>query len=215
MNPLSIDEEISQKIQKNIEIIKKYMLEEIKLALKHSGEYIRKNMPTYEAAYQLLVGPDEEERSIHQINLILECAAKLKSDQSNIEELIEETFKKYLRNDNLGYNMRKKHRKTAEASELIKEMFKNHVISFSKLLRGDGETYDDLSRTVSPTYEEAIEYVNKEIEISKKISDLIRNDRGIINAPGYFRYDIMLAILDIAEYGNNRLIEETKRIYNK
>ncbi|MFX1451471.1 MAG: hypothetical protein ACFFCM_11550 [Promethearchaeota archaeon] len=209
---MNIDEE---KCQKNIEIIKKYMLEEIKLALKHSGEYITNNMPTYEAAYQLLVGPDEEERSIRQINLILECAAKLKSDHSNLEELIEENFKQYLRNDNLGYNMRKKHRRSAEAAELIKEMFKNHVISFSELLRGEGETYDDLSRSVSPTYEEAIEYVNKEIEISKKISDLIRNDRGIINAPGYFRYDIMLAILNLADYGNNRLIEETKRIYNK
>ncbi|NVM02130.1 MAG: hypothetical protein HWN67_07325 [Candidatus Helarchaeota archaeon] len=209
---MSVDEE---KYQKNIEIIKKYMLEEIKLALKNSGKFIMDNMPTYEAAYQLLVGPDEEERSRRQINLILECAAKLKSDHSNFEELIESNFKQYLRNDNLGYNMRKRHRKSVVAFELIKEMFKNHVISFSELLRGEGETYDDLSRSVSPTYEEAIEYVNKEIEISNKISDLIRNDRGIINAPGYFRYDIMLAVLNLIEYGNKRLIEETKRIYNK
>ncbi|MFX0133560.1 MAG: hypothetical protein ACFFDN_07950 [Candidatus Hodarchaeota archaeon] len=212
---MSIDEEKSQKYQKNAEIIKKYMLEEIKLALKNSGKYIMENMPTYEAAYQLLVGPDEEERSRRQINLILECAGKLSPDHSNLEELIENNFKQYLKNDNLGYNMRKRHKRSAEASELIKEMFKNHVISLSELLRGEGETYDDLSRSVSPTYEKALKYVQQEIDLSEKIAEIIRNDRGVINAPGYFRYDIMLAVLNLIEYGNRRLIEETKRIYNK
>lgn len=212
MNLLNIDEE---KYQKNAEIIKNYMLKEIKLAMSNTGKFIMDNMPTFDAAYRLLVGPDEEDRSKRQMNLILECAKNLSPDNSNLEEIIEDKFKEYLKNDNLGYNMRKRHKRSEEVFELIKEIFRNHVISFSRLLRGEGDTYGDLSRTVSPTYEIAIEYVNKEIEISTKMADIIREDRGIINAPGVVRYDIMLAVLDLLDYGNKRLIEETKRIYNK
>lgn len=203
-----------ERYQKNAEIIKKYMTNEIKGVLKNTGNFIRENLPTLEMGYQLIVGPAEEERSFCQMELILECAKKLAPDYSNLEEVIENNFKEYMKNDNLGFNIRKRHKNYNETSEIIKDMFRNHVISIYELLKGEGETYDDLTLSVSPNYEDGLKYVQNEIELSNKASEIVRKDRGIINAPGMFRYDIMMGILNLVEYGNKRLMEELNRIYN-
>ena len=115
---LSIDEE---KFQKNSEILKKYMFEEIKGVLKNTGKFILEEMPHFEAGYRLLVGPEEEDRSHAQIELIISCA-KQYLEISNLDEIIDANLNAYVKNDNLGYNMRKRHKKSQEAINLIREM---------------------------------------------------------------------------------------------
>ncbi|MHA1301268.1 MAG: hypothetical protein ACTSO9_17740 [Candidatus Helarchaeota archaeon] len=203
-----------KKFQKNAEIIRKYMAKEVKGILKNTGKFIRENMPTLEAGYQLLVGPQEEERSRAQIELILKCAREY-LENSNLDELIENNFKQYMKNDTLGYNMRRRHKRSQEAMDLLKSMFKTQVESFSELLTGEGETYDELTLSVSPTYEKGLIGVEKIIEFSNKIVKIIKEDRGIIAAPGVVRYDIMLAVVNLVEYTNKRLMEELNRIYGR
>jgi len=208
---LNIEEE---KFRKNSEIIKNYMLNEVKGILKNTGKFIMEKMPHFEAGYQLLVGPEEEERARKQLDLVLKCAREY-LENSNLEEILDANFKQYMKNDNLGYNMRKKHKRSAEAMVHLREMFKTHVKSIAALLTGEGDTYDDLSKSVSPKYEDALINIEKEIELSNKISQIIKEDRGIIAAPGVVRYDIMLAVINLIEFTNERLMKELKRIYGK
>lgn len=191
------------------------MLKEVKKALAITSKFIKENMPAFEAGYELLVGPGEEKRSTEQMDLILECCKKLSTDHSNLEEIIEENYKNYLKNDNLYFNMRKRHKRSQDAADLIKEIFKNHLIGIARVLRGEGETYDELSRSINPTYEIGLKYIEKEVELTNRIAQLIREDRGIINAPGVVRYDIMQAVINLLEYSVNQMMDELKRIYNK
>ncbi|MHA1298844.1 MAG: hypothetical protein ACTSO9_05310 [Candidatus Helarchaeota archaeon] len=167
-----------EKFKKNSEILKETWiseiddtLENIKESLKHffSGIWGFLFNKIVIFAYKFFLSPDIREKSVLQIEPILNGAKILNSN--NINEVLEQHFEEFKKND-LGYiRCKHKHKKFPELIEKMKENYITRVKEANRLLCSDGDCYSQLIRNAYEDKETAIRIMRQTLYLAKESLD--------------------------------------------
>ncbi|MHA1299387.1 MAG: hypothetical protein ACTSO9_08135 [Candidatus Helarchaeota archaeon] len=202
-------------MEKKLKIINDFYANELKLIIKEMEEYFRKkkDLLPLDAIYKIIIGPETEAKINQQKELTLELASQWNGSEEDFEKIVNENFKTYLKKDANFVHLRKRHEKFEVVKQILKETFKHKIRNDYKLLKGEGETYEEIATSSEPSKKEAKDFTNKEIELYNKMIDFLRNNRGIIAVPGVIRIDILEAVIKFYECVIKHLKDNVERIY--
>ncbi len=195
--------------------------EEIKLGLRHISKIIQKETfglgSPIDLAFKLGIAPDIRKNVHKQIDLILDNAIELDSDDE-IEILTNGNFDNYMKYDLTISYLRKRHKAFNEIKNIVKEIFKHRIIVAHQLLnaykKGNFVTYEELARLALPNREEAEEALNNEIDLSNKVISIVKNNPDIIFAPVILQDFGLIIVEQLLNYGNNRKKSNLDKIYD-
>ncbi|MHA1376893.1 MAG: hypothetical protein ACTSRG_00800 [Candidatus Helarchaeota archaeon] len=204
-------------MDKKSQIIYDFYANELKSIIKEMEDYFKKkaDLLPLDSIYKIIIGPETEAKINKQKGFTLQLASQWDGTKDELERIVEENFKGFLRRDANFIQFRKRHEKIEEAKQLLKDTFRHKLINDYKLLRGEGETYEEIAISSEPNKDEAKEFTSKEIELYRKTINFLKNNRGIINVPGIIRIDILEAVINFYECVIKHLIDNIERIYNK
>ncbi|MHA1798393.1 MAG: hypothetical protein ACTSVY_08080 [Candidatus Helarchaeota archaeon] len=116
--------------------------------------------PIVSVIYNFFLSPEIREKTLNQIDILLEAAEAYNGDD---QKLIDEYFEEFKKNDIAYIRCKKKHPKFQEILEKMKIYFVHRVASTAKLIRSKGNTHGELIVNNYPTLEDAKADLNMQL----------------------------------------------------
>ncbi|MHA1267287.1 MAG: hypothetical protein ACTSRS_18765 [Candidatus Helarchaeota archaeon] len=207
-------------ILKHAQIIKEELINEMDKGLDFIQKSISKMYggitgwvfnPIAKLIYNILARKDIRDKAINQIDIVLECS--MKYDGTNLEELIEEYIDDYMCNDQSFHRCKKNHKAYPKIEHLMKELFKSRIEPSYRMLMSSGSCYEELTQNAYTSKEDALAFLQKELEFSYQVLDVVKENKSVMKIPSFIRNGI-LRIMEMAQqYAKNRLTERINEIY--
>ncbi|MHA1894739.1 MAG: hypothetical protein ACTSX4_09570 [Candidatus Helarchaeota archaeon] len=212
-----LDKVTDEKVIKNLKIIRDYFMANARDVTKNVTNFLKTQdtIMKLDTAFDLIVGPQEEVKANKYLDIILSCAVEYIQDNSKLDELVERNLKQYLKYETVSSNMKKRHAKFAELEPLAKLLFRSRIITYARLLEGEGDDYFEISRSAYPSKEESLKRAKEEIELERKMADIIKENRSMIMAPGIMKIEVLEATLFTFDYIHEKILKEIDSIYGK
>ena len=205
------DVSVDDKFIKNKGIVLDYLENEIEIGNKWMQDHLKtkSSVIPMDIFFRLLIGPDIAVKMKKQVNLLLDCTIEyLKGGktETTLGEIVEKNLKLYLIRDSMHQNLKKKHKSYEDAREIIKNIFIERILTESRILEGNGNSYNEIS-TDKLIPDESLGRFKIEKSLNEKLLELIKNNRSIVNIAGVFRADLIDAFLDFYDYLHKRMEE--------
>ena len=191
-----------KKREKNFKIIRERLDYELELGFKYVDNKVAH---LYSGVFGLLVNPIVKffytfiardaivKRARKQLDVIFQCAGEY--DGRNLDKIVDEHFEEYLQTEEVYIRGNRNHPKFREVKKLEREVFKGRLEPIAMLLDGDGETYEELTRSIFPKRGEAEKYCWKQFELADKLIQMVKGERNLVRIPSVIRTEVF-AILD-------------------
>ena len=167
-----------------------------------------------DTAFDLVFGPQEEVKASKYLEMLLTCAM-LYLQGRTLDGLVKQYFRKYINFETVASNMKKRHPRFPKIEPYEKELFKSRIKTYARLLEGEGQDYFEISRSAYPTKEESLKRAKVEIEMEKEIAKIIKDNRGMIMAPGLIKIEVLEATLFTFDYVHEKILKEIDSIYEE
>lgn len=209
-----------EKFQKNYEILKNYWISEIDDTLKN----IRKSLKTFFSglfgwffnkfvifAYNFFLSPDIREKSITQLDPVLDGAKLL--DTNNFNEVIESYFDEFKKNDLGFYRCRHKSKKFPDLIEKMKQNYIARIRETKTLLLSNGDCYSELVRNAYKTKENATEAMIKTLDLAKDALDF-SVENNLLNITSLIKSQTLRLLYGELEYKQKDFEDKIERIFS-
>ena len=209
-----------EKFQKNSEVLKEYWVSEIddtikniKRSLDHffSGIWGWMLNPFVKFAYKFFLSPDVRKKSIAQLDPILDGARLLNSN--NLDEVIENYFEDFKKNDLATLRCRKKHEKYPELLENMRKNYIARVKGAKILINSNGESYSELVRNAFSNKEEARNIMIKTLHLAKEGLDFVVENE-MMKLSSLIKSQTIRILYEEFNYKENYFKEQIERIYS-
>lgn len=207
-------------ILKNAQIIKEELINEMDMGLDYIQQCIGKMYggitgwvfnPIAKLIYNILTRKDIRDKAINQIDIVMECA--MKYDGSNLEDLVEAYIEDYMFNDQSFHHCKKTHKAYPLIENLMKDLFKSRIHPSHKMLLAEGESYEELTQNTYPARDDALNFLQKELEFSYQVLAVIKANKSVMKIPSFVR-DGILKIMEFGQkYAKERLTNRINEIF--
>jgi hypothetical protein len=206
--------------EEHAQIVKEEMISEMDLGLDHIQGLIS-NMyggvagwflnPIARLLYHIMARKDIREKAIAQIDIVLECA--MRYNGKNLEELVEDKIEDYLFNDQSFHRCRKSHKAYSSIEGIMKEVFKSRIEPAHRLVISEGNCYAELTKNAYNEKQQALDNLQRELEFSYEVLDIIKNNKRVMKVPSFIR-DKIIHIMELGQkYAKERLTQRVHEIY--
>ena len=209
-----------ESLEENALIIKEEMIKELDLGLEYIQVLIS-NMyggvagwflnPIARLIYHIMARKDIREKCISQIDIVLDCA--LNYDGKNLESLVEENFEEYIFNDQSYHRCKKKHRVYPIIEGIMKDIFRSRIEPAHRLLFSKGTCYAELTQNAFSEKQEALDNLQRELDFSDQVLDVIKENRRVMKVPSFIRGKILHVMELGQQYAKTRMTSRIDEIY--
>jgi len=186
-------------IERNFEIIKASMMDTMETSVALGRKLIDTELdagifnfivkPIVKAFYSYWSSTDVRKGTIQQIDVTLNCGKLLLQNghsQDNFDKIIEDNFHIYLKGDQTSRNCKKRHKNYPQLVQITKDSFVDQVRDSARYLDVDKEdaiSYDELSREVFKTKQEAYASLIKMLDFNEAGIKIVEKDPTILTVP--------------------------------
>ncbi|MHA1798220.1 MAG: hypothetical protein ACTSVY_07190 [Candidatus Helarchaeota archaeon] len=204
-----------QEIIDGLEFIEKNMgeivIESILKSVKLSKVADTMSAPMLKQIYNYFL-KDLRDETIKQLDVFIE-ASKL-YDGNNLDELVEQYRKKYLKHDITAQNLKKKHKNYSEIIDYQIKTFKHRIIETSMMMKVDGaNTYEEIIKKTYPDYKTARKEMLKQISFTQKAINLIIKDMSILKIPEMLKRPVIDVLKMGYKHTLDYLLDTCKELY--
>ena len=207
-------------LQEHAQFIKEELIKEMDMGLDYIQTCIG-NMyggvtgwflnPIARLVYHIMARKDIRDKAIAQIDIVLDCA--MKYNGSNLDQLIQENFEDYMLNDQSFHRCKKNHKVYPIIEGIMKDLFKSRIEPTHKLLNSNGNCYEELTKNAFSEKEFALGNLQRELDFSYKVLDVIKEHRRVIKLPSFVRSPVIKIMQFGQQYAKERLTERINEIY--
>ena len=218
-------------VEKNIKLMKASWIKEIVEGL----DYIEENMgdiviesiiksvklskiantmsaPMLKQIYNIFL-KDLRDQTIKQLDVFIDVAKFY--DGTNVDALVEEHKKSYLKFDITAQNLKKKHENYDKIIELQLKTFRHRIIETKAMMKvGDSKTYEEIIKKTYPDHNTAKQELMKQIRYTQKAINLIIKDTTVLKIPELLKRPV----IDVLKMGYKHtleyLLETCKQLYS-
>ncbi|MHA1784431.1 MAG: hypothetical protein ACTSVE_04490 [Candidatus Helarchaeota archaeon] len=206
-----------QEIIDGLEFIEKNMgeivIESILKSVKLSKVADTMSAPMLKQIYNYFL-KDLRDETIKQLDVFIE-ASKL-YDGNNLDELVEQYRKKYLKHDITAQNLKKKHKNYSEIIDYQIKTFKHRIIETSMMMKVDGaNTYEEIIKKTYPDYKTARKEMLKQISFTQKAINLIIKDMSILKIPEMLKRPVIDVLKMGYKHTLDYLLDTCKELYSE
>ena len=206
-----------QEIIDGLEFIEKNMgeivIESILKSVKLSKVADTMSAPMLKQIYNYFLR-DLRDETIKQLDVFIE-ASKL-YDGNNLDELVEQYRKKYLKHDITAQNLKKKHKNYSEIIDYQIKTFKHRIIETSMMMKVDGaNTYEEIIKKTYPDYKTARKEMLKQISFTQKAINLIIKDMSILKIPEMLKRPVIDVLKMGYKHTLDYLLDTCKELYSE
>lgn len=185
-------------IERNYNILEKSMIETMEKSLDLGRRLIDSELdagflnfivkPIVKTFYKFWSNTDAKEGTLQQIKATLETAKRLRNGctEEKFNQVIEENFHEYLSGDQTSRNCKKSHKNYQELVRITKEGFVTQVkesILYLNVDKEDVECYDDLTKEVFSTKEQAYKALKRQLDLNEAGIKIVEKDLDILTVP--------------------------------
>ncbi len=144
--------------------------------------------PIIKAFYDYWAQHDARKGTLKQIDITLDAGKQLLlngNSEESFNRIVEESFPKFLKGDQVTYQCSKKHRNYEKLKENSRETFINYLREVKTFLSVEGPVndYTDLTRSAFKSKEIAIKNLKKQLEFTERGISIIEEDPSILSLP--------------------------------
>ena len=145
--------------------------------------------PIVKAFYSYWSSTDVRKGTLEQIDVTLNCGKLLLQNghsQEYFDKIIEDHFQIYLAGDQTSRNCRKRHKNYPQLVQITKDSFIDQVRDSARYLdvdKEDAKSYDDLSREVFKSKQEAYNSLIKMLDLNEAGIKIVEQDPSILTVP--------------------------------
>lgn len=200
-------------MEEKLAVLKKYLVSEVDQGIEFLAEDMRKTLvgSMMEPVFKMVIGPEQRGRTIKLLETIVRIASQ--GEITDIDATVVKHEEELLATDPINQNLRKSMSVYPQAKEHLLASYKNRILFYNKLLTGSGETWQKLYQTGFASGEDCLQMITPEIEANKKLMELIKQNRRLINVSGFVRADVIDAMLKLHEYTHERLLAIPKELF--
>lgn len=186
-------------LERNYRLIQDRMIEQMEKSLKIGKELIDSELdagildfivkPIVKTFYKYWSDNDARVGTLQQIKVTLDTAKNLLENGASDEyfdKLVKQNFSVYLNNDQTYKQCKKNHANYQNLKENTKNAFVSQVKDSIKYLKVDKEniqTYDDLTKEVFKTKEEAYNTLIRQLDFNEGGIKVVEKDPSILSIP--------------------------------
>jgi uncharacterized lipoprotein YehR (DUF1307 family) len=185
-------------VDRNYEIIKERMIQQMEESLKKGRKLIDTELdtgilnfivrPVVKAFYDFWAMHDARKGTLKQIEVTLGAGKQLLlngNSEEGFNNIVDEYFPKYLKGDQVTYQCSKHHKNYDKLKDNAKETFINYLEEVRTFLsvEEDVKEYTDLARVAFKTKEIATTNLMKQLEFTEKGIKIIEKDPSILSLP--------------------------------
>lgn len=145
-----------------------------------------------------------------RIRLVLELASKY--DGTNLDQLRSEYLNEYISSHPIYIRANKSHPKLNQLIQILARDFDTRLEFLSRLLRSSGSNLEELSRNAYSS-QQAKEAIQRQIEASKELLQLINSDPKLLQIPALIRRQVIRILNQVEQYAAQRLQQRWKSSY--
>jgi hypothetical protein len=209
-----------QKREKNIALINGRLDRELKrgseymdykVAHMYSGVFGMIVNPLVSLIYKFAARESIIKRAQRQLDLIVSCASKYNG--KNLDALVDEHLEEYLNTEEAYVRGNRNHKKFPEVKKILRSAFRARLAAVTEILDGEGETYDDLARSVFPKREQSEKLCNEQLEIAEKLIVMLDEEKDLVRIPSLIRKEVLTMLRSGFEWYKKTLKEELEEMY--
>ncbi|MHA1379634.1 MAG: hypothetical protein ACTSRG_14770 [Candidatus Helarchaeota archaeon] len=228
---VSEQKQLKKRIDRNLEILRKQWIREVYEGLdyieEHMGDVLVKGILSKlkKAADQVSTSlvkkiynmflADLREKTIKQIDVFIKCAKLY--DGTNLEQLMNEYTKEYLKFDLTYKSCNKKHKNFDKIKECQIGTLRHRICVTHKMMlcNGSAASDKDIIRNSYPDYITAKKHLYKQLNFTRKAINIIFEDDDILKVNSIIRRPVLDVLRMGYEYAVDHLISNLKDIYGK
>lgn len=144
---------------------------------------------------------------------ILDTCEELNERGKEIEDIVREKREGYLESNELYVRANKKAEKIKKLEKYLLEDFKVRLKIYSRILKADGESYEELVKNAFKEKEDLKKLVKEEFEIIERIIRLISSERDVLRIPSGMRGPLLKIFSVSAQIMKEKMLGDTDKIY--
>ena len=198
-------------IDKNFKIVSEYLRDTIVNANEQLSERYKTTLmgSLVEPIFRLLIGPEQTKKTIQMLNKILEVSRVFNGSFDGLDTDLDEIM-----DFDPTYNVLRKNISAYDvAIGFLKDSYRNRIKFYNILLKGTGETWQELYKTAFETKEFLLENISPEVEALDNLKNLVKKTRRIINVPGLIRADIIDAMFFMQDDAKESLLNIPEQVF--
>jgi hypothetical protein len=149
-------------------------------------------------------------RWLERFKLMIDCIKKFRG--KNLDSFVDRYLEDHLRINDTYLRANKNHPKFPELVSILREIFKYKIDLYSKIIRGSGDTYPELVRSVF-SRKEFEKYVERGFELEVKVIELTEKEKGLIKIPPLIRREAIFLLKSGVQEARRRVEQRMDRIY--
>jgi len=198
-------------IDNNFKIVSEYLRDTIVNANEQLSERYKTTLvgSLVEPIFRLLIGPEQTKKTIQMLNKILEVSKVFTGSFDGLDKDLGEIM-----NFDPTYNVLRKNISAFDvAIGYLKDSYRNRIKFYNILLKGSGETWQELYKTAFETKEFLLENIKPEVEALDNLKNLVKKTRRIINVSGLVRADIIDAMFFMQDFAKESLLQIPEQVF--
>ena len=145
---------------------------------------------------------DLRDQTIKQLDVFIEVAKFY--DGNNVDALVEQNKKNYLKFDITAQNLKKKHKNYEKIIELQLKTFRHRIIETAAMMKvGVSKTYDEIITKTYTDYDTARKELLKQISYTQKAINMIIRDTSVLKIPELLKRPV----IDVLKMGYKHTLE--------
>jgi predicted KAP-like P-loop ATPase len=150
-------------------------------------------------------------RAMQQLHILIKCANEF---DGNLDVVVKKNLEDYLKTEEAYIRANKNHESFPQLVSLLEEIFRTRVYIITELLRGKGETYDELVRTAF-SREEVEKVTRKQFELAERVINLVKEEKGLIRIPFIIRLEVFRLLETEFDWYKRNIEEEINKMYER
>lgn len=157
---------------------------------------------------------DLRDQTIKQLDVFIQVAKLY--DGTNIDALVEENKKQYLKFDITAQNLKKNHKNYQQIIEYQLKTFRHRIKETAIMMKvGECKTYDEIILKTYPDYETSKKELLKQISYTQKAINTIIKDTSILKITEVLKRPVIDVLKMGYKHTLDYLLEMSKQLYSQ
>ena len=198
--------------EKNIRIITEELIKEFDQGSEYVGSATCDIGKAASWFYRNVMQSSIKKRALEEHEILITCACKVNGN--NLDRIVDEHLEDYLRKNEIYVRSNRRHERFSDLKGILREEFKARLEFLVKLIRGEGENYDELLRNVFPNPDDAKEVMDRNFGYVLKVMKLMESEKRLIKIPEFAKDDAITIVRSTFDYASERFNRRISEIYN-